>query len=108
MTVPTDVRGGLRQVICLWRKHVNPGPDAVRALALTLAGFLAVCTPSQAQTQIARTKHNLTPGGPGAIRTTEPTGVCVFCHISHNANPTRGLWNRELPGVSYQLYTAAR
>ena len=107
MTALTAIRAAPRPVIGLWRKRIKSSPDALCALALMLAGFLAICAPSQAQTQIARTKHNLTPGGPGAIRTTEPTGVCVFCHISHNANPTRGLWNRELPGVSYQLYSSS-
>ena len=74
-------------------------------LALLLAGF---CSSSAwAQTQIARTKHNLTPSGPGSIRTAEPSGVCVFCHTPHNANPTRALWNRELPGGTYQLYASS-
>ncbi|MBI3375185.1 MAG: hypothetical protein HY017_25985 [Betaproteobacteria bacterium] len=74
-------------------------------LVLTLAGFLSA--PVWAQTQIARTRHNLTPSGPGSIRSAEPSGVCVFCHTPHNANPSRGLWNRELPGITYQLYASS-
>jgi len=90
------------------RSHVKRNPTALAAAALLFAALLAVCLPLQAQTQIARTKHNLTPSGPGTLHTTVPTGVCVFCHISHNANPTRGLWNLELPavGLTYKLYTS--
>ena len=83
--------------------------DAFRvgALAVALAFLFALCLPAQAQTHVARTKHNLTPSGPGSVRVSEPTGVCEFCHTPHNANPTIGLWNRELPGVSYQLYASS-
>jgi len=72
-----------------------------------LAGILAMPGLAWAQSNIAATKHNLTASGPGTFRTTERAGLCVFCHAPHNANPTRGLWNRQLPGVTYQLYTSS-
>jgi predicted CXXCH cytochrome family protein len=71
------------------------------------AAFLATPGPAQAQTQIANTVHNLTPTGPGTVKTTQPTGLCLFCHTPHSANPTRSLWNRDLPGVTYQLYASS-
>lgn len=71
------------------------------ALALTAAPV------ARAQTQIALTKHNLTPSGPGAVRSASPTGLCVFCHTPHNAKPTQGLWNATLPSVTYQLYSSS-
>ncbi len=77
-----------------------PGVALVTALLLALAGFLALSPPAKAQTGIANTKHNLT------TKVTPPTGVCIFCHTPHNANPTRALWNRALPGVTYQLYAS--
>ena len=80
---------------------------AVAGLSLALGAYLAMSGTAQAQTQISRTKHNLTPSGPGSVRSTGPAGVCVFCHTPHNAKPTIGLWNRELPGVSYQLYASS-
>lgn len=70
-------------------------------------GAAAVSQSVMAQTQIANTVHNLTPGGPGELKETRPTGLCVFCHTPHNGNPTQGLWNRELPAVTYQLYTSS-
>ena len=60
-----------------------------------------------AQTEIARTVHNLTPGGPGQLKETRPTGLCVYCHTPHNADPTIALWNRSMPAVTYQLYTSS-
>ena len=77
------------------------------AWLLVLAACLAICPVSQAQSNITHTKHNLTLSGPGSVRVTEPAGVCVFCHTGHNANPSRGLWNRELPGVTYQPYASS-
>ena len=75
-------------------------------LALLFVGCLTSFTESRAGTQIALTKHNLTPTGPGNIRTSQPTGVCVFCHTPHNAQATIALWNRELPAVTYTLYAS--
>jgi len=77
------------------------------ALLLAPVFFLALPGAVQAQTQIARTVHNLTPTGPGTVKTTQSAGLCIFCHAPHNANPTRALWNRELPGVVYQLYASS-
>jgi predicted CXXCH cytochrome family protein len=77
------------------------------AATLLAGGWIAFHAPALAQTQIARTKHNLTASGPGTVRTAEAAGTCVFCHTPHNANPTRGLWNRDLPAVTYQLYASS-
>jgi predicted CXXCH cytochrome family protein len=84
----------------------------IRALKvwLTLIGaacMLFMIIPASAQTQITNTVHNLTPEGPGRFKETRPIGLCAFCHTPHNANPTRGLWNRDLPAISYQLYTSS-
>jgi predicted CXXCH cytochrome family protein len=80
---------------------------AFAASLLAPAAFLAFLHPAQAQTRIANTVHNLTPSGPGTVKTTQPAGLCIFCHTPHNANPTRALWNRDLPGATYQLYASS-
>jgi predicted CXXCH cytochrome family protein len=72
-----------------------------------LFASLLVVDAAQAQTEIARTEHNLTPGGPGELKGTRPTGLCVYCHTPHNAAPATPLWNRDLPVVTYQLYTSS-
>ncbi len=81
-----------------------------RALApwlLAAGAALMMSTVARAQSEVARTKHNLAPGGPGEVRAAGPSGVCVFCHTPHNASPTRGLWNHELPAVTYQIYASS-
>ncbi len=94
-------RAGWRQ-----RRAAAAGLGVIVALSWALAGFLGLSAEVRAQTQVARTVHNLTPTGPGTLKETQPTGLCVFCHTPHNASPTRALWNRALPGVTYQLYAS--
>jgi predicted CXXCH cytochrome family protein len=74
---------------------------------LLMLVLLSSPLPAQAQTEIARTVHNLTPGGPGQLKETRPIGLCVFCHTPHNTKPTRALWNRDLPPTTYQLYSSS-
>jgi predicted CXXCH cytochrome family protein len=85
---------------------VIPGCATFRRL-LPLLALLVAMPSARAQTEIARTVHNLTPGGPGQFKETRPTGLCVFCHTPHNAKPSRALWNRDLPPTNYQLYTSS-
>ena len=92
-----------------WHAWVHRSADRIARLPAAVA-LLAVAwfaLHAQAQTQIAHTKHNLSASGPGAVRTAEAAGTCVFCHTPHNASPSRGLWNRDLPAVTYQLYASS-
>lgn len=72
-----------------------------------LGSGLVLALPAEAQTTVANTVHNLTPGGPGQLKESRPTGLCVYCHTPHNADPTMALWNRKMPAVTYQLYTSS-
>jgi predicted CXXCH cytochrome family protein len=74
------------------------------AMALALALH---ASSSIAQTDIAKTVHNLTPEGPGTMKETVKTGLCVFCHTPHNGSPIRSMWNKDLPGITYQLYSSS-
>src|SRR5208337_4703401 len=78
---------------------------ALSALALTIVAALPA--PVGAQTQVWRTVHNLSANGPGRLHEERAAGVCVFCHTPHDARPTQGLWNRELPAVTYKLYESS-
>jgi len=60
-----------------------------------------------AGTNVANTVHNMTPTGPGNFKATLETGLCVFCHTPHRASPQGPLWNRELSGATYQIYTSS-
>ena len=56
---------------------------------------------------IAGTPHNLSVSGPGPVRATTETQICVFCHTPHDANPSGPLWNHQLSsGVTYLKYTS--
>ena len=58
-------------------------------------------------TGIANTKHNLSSTGPGTIKATTETQICVFCHTPHGANPLNPpLWNREFSSANYTPYTS--
>lgn len=72
-----------------------------------LCAALAMTVTLAAAAAISNTKHNLTPTGPGVFKAPEPTGVCVFCHTPHNANPAQALWNRTLSSATYTLYTSS-
>ena len=75
--------------------------------AAALAVLISAAAAAHAQTDIAKTVHNLTPEGPGTMKEAVKTGLCVFCHTPHNANPSRSMWNKDLPGITYQLYTSS-
>jgi predicted CXXCH cytochrome family protein len=46
-------------------------------------------------TSILESKHNLSASGKGDIKSPTETGVCIFCHSSHNASKEGPLWNHE-------------
>jgi hypothetical protein len=78
----------------------------VRLAALLV--LLAPC-PARAQVNVGSTlnKHNLSTTGPGPVKATVLTEICVFCHTPHNANPAVPLWNQTLSsGVTYLPYTS--
>jgi len=59
-----------------------------------------------AKTSVVYSKHNLSKSGPGEIKALTEDRICVFCHAPHNANPLTPLWNKNIAGVNYLLYTA--
>jgi predicted CXXCH cytochrome family protein len=70
-------------------------PRTLRLAAVVslLAGAPAAATASTGS--VVTSKHNLSTTGPGTIRSTTETQVCVFCHTPHNANPAPQLWNHQ-------------
>ena len=56
---------------------------------------------------IVTTKHNLSVRGPGELKASSETEICLFCHTPHSSRPLTPLWNRNDPGVIYTLYTSS-
>ena len=81
----------------------------IRAALVVLAAAAVVASgqPAHAQSAVTQTRHNLAPSGPGAVKAADASGVCVYCHTPHDASPSRGLWNRLLPPVTYRIYTSS-
>jgi len=62
--------------------------------------------PSLAEGALADTVHNLSVTGPGTVKASGVGELCIFCHTPHRASQTYALWNRDLPPVTYNLYTS--
>jgi predicted CXXCH cytochrome family protein len=72
----------------------------MNARLLVLASLLP--TAALADGSIVSSKHNLSVTGPGPIKATEETRVCVFCHVGHNGGPL-GV-NRPESSALYRPY----
>src|SRR5439155_400207 len=79
-----------------------------RWLALLLAAVVLATrsAPGQVMVTSPTNKHNLSRSGPGPVKSTAMTEICIFCHTPHNANPAAPLWNQTLSGVTYTPYTS--
>ncbi len=81
---------------------------ALLAGALLLAVASSALATDPSGPKIVDTLHNLSVSGPGTIKATTETQVCVFCHTPHNSNPSGPLWNHQLSsGVTYVMYTSS-
>ena len=88
------------------------------AHAVWLPAFLAVCLsfavttgPARGEriSDIANTKHNFSVTSGNAVRATDTTEICVFCHTPHGATTSvpAPLWNRSLSQANYTPYSSA-
>ena len=77
-----------------------------QAVNLTIAVVLALMAPAAAA-PVSSSKHNLSVSGPGTIKASSESQICVFCHTPHSATPNSPLWNRRSPGSTYTPYTSS-
>lgn len=68
--------------------------------------FLTIFFISVSFSSVLNTKHNLSTSGTGTIKGSSEQEVCAFCHIPHNSQPGKPLWNRQMPSSSYTMYTS--
>jgi predicted CXXCH cytochrome family protein len=56
---------------------------------------------------VVNSVHNLTVNGPGSIKATAESDVCIFCHTAHRSNGETPLWNHNMSGVTnYIVYSS--
>jgi len=61
----------------------------------------------RADENVVNSKHDLSLLGPGPVRATQESQVCIFCHAPHNASPAAPLWNRHHPTTYYRIYSSS-
>jgi hypothetical protein len=82
-------------------------------LALQLAALAVLLAPGPGHAakiaDISNTKHNLSATGPGTVKATTESQICVFCHTPHGAEniPAAPLWNRKLSAATYTTYSSS-
>lgn len=82
-------------------KNGSPSP-VVGTCTLALFASLAGAQPSS----VVGGAHNLSASGPGGVRASTESEVCIFCHAPHNTTPVKPLWNRAMPTDAYTIYTS--
>src|SRR5574340_1229299 len=75
------------------------------ATLATLALAAALAAAPARLNDVAMSKHNFSMSGPGAIKSTGESQVCIFCHVSHRGRDL-GL-NRPDPGAFYTPYASS-
>ena len=74
--------------------------------SLLLFGGIAQVANAAITQNVRASKHNLSASGPGPVKATSETEVCVFCHTPHGANQSADapLWNHALSNATYSPY----
>ncbi|HEY5643625.1 MAG TPA: hypothetical protein VIS31_12205 [Woeseiaceae bacterium] len=88
---------------------MSPSARWLGLAVLTCGSASYLVAHAQSTSDVANTLHNLSAGGPGTVRATSETQVCVFCHTPHGATNSPGapLWNRALSGQTYTTYMSS-
>ena len=55
---------------------------------------------------VLNSKHNLSVNGPGGVKASTETDVCIFCHTPHRASTAGPLWNHATSSASYTPYSS--
>ncbi|MBL8881220.1 MAG: cytochrome c3 family protein, partial [Phycisphaerales bacterium] len=85
-----------------------PGETRERAWgALCVAILIAWSGTSAVADSIVNSRHNLSASGPGPVRASTETEVCIFCHTPHGASGEAPLWNRTSSGANYTTYLSS-
>lgn len=56
---------------------------------------------------IKNSKHNLSSGGLGDLKSTDTSMICIFCHTTHTGSAAAPMWNRQEGAPLYTLYDSS-
>ncbi|MDO8663124.1 MAG: cytochrome c3 family protein [Candidatus Omnitrophota bacterium] len=76
------------------------------AISCSLMFLILSFTPPCFAGSIVSSKHNLSLSGPGNVKASSESEICIFCHTPHNASTQAPLWNRYDSGQVYIPYTS--
>jgi predicted CXXCH cytochrome family protein len=80
----------------------------VRGIQVIALFALVMLVSGAARESVRNTSHNLSVTGPGAIRASSETRICIFCHSSHNATTEGPLWNHQTSSsAAFRTYDRA-
>lgn len=76
-----------------------------KLLLFALAVWIAL-PPATFALSVIDSKHNLSATGPGTIKASTETEICIFCHTPHNSGPQTPLWNHQISSATYIPYSS--
>ncbi|HAM73406.1 MAG TPA: cytochrome C [Verrucomicrobiales bacterium] len=83
-------------------------PKAARRLpGLLLLPLLLLLPAGLRGDTILASKHDLSVVGPGPIKASSESDVCVFCHTPHRGTGDLPLWNHTLSTATYTPYSSS-
>ena len=86
-------------------RTATSGNQPIKArIPSTLAKTNGVINPGRG---ILGTKHDLSMSGPGPIKASSESEVCLFCHAPHRGTGDTPLWNHLLSKASYTTYASS-
>ena len=69
--------------------------------------ILASLPSARAAESVISSKHNLSVSGPGNVRASMESEICIFCHTPHRATSAQPLWNHTLSEATYTPYSSS-
>jgi len=69
------------------------------------AGLLLLSVAVRADS-VVHSVHNMSVSGPGTVKATTESDVCIFCHTVHRSNGQTPLWNHNMSGTNYIVYSS--
>ncbi len=98
----------LRTAIIPEYRYLNSVNKKIMSIKFVVFLFIFIVLQSSVFSQsIINSPHNLSVSGEGQTKALGESGVCMFCHTTHNSNPEHPMWNKRTPGLTYILYNSS-